>query len=235
MNLLTFLIWFPIIILIHEFGHAITAHFLGFKVYTIEIGYGRQIFELRLKHLILRVNLFPLIGLTTAIHQSNSMLRFRFWLFTLAGPLTHILLIGTCYFIWKDDFFDKHLFGNVFNNYVPLQMFIYANIWFLFVNLLPAAMTGSGGIYHTDGYNLLKIPFMKDKEFENFKLLHLDHEARELMRIGESEKAITIYEKILKEKPDHFTFKLNFGVAVSLQGDYYQQKKRKSYSQEHFY
>ncbi len=218
---LTFLwlILFPIIF-IHEMGHALTARILGFKVFSVTMGYGRKILEFELFQIPIIFNLFPLQGLTLALAKTRRLFKTRMWLYVAGGPATHILSVFLCYqILGADGFLETISPRNLFLGFAPLTGFIYANA-FLFLNaMIPRKLHLPTGPAFNDGYQLLTIPFRKTEWLEDLELVFIELEAIGFIRQEEYDDALKIYEKLRKLKPDNYLMNMNIGQIYLAKGE----------------
>jgi hypothetical protein len=143
----------PLIMVMHEFGHALTAKALGLKVTVMTLGGGRFLWAGEVLGMPIRLYMWPLGGLTHLGGQLTRLIRARVWLTTLMGPVTNIGLIFIAVVLWR-----------------PLAQVIDSNATVLWIayntlmaagNLWPNRFHRSGRLYQTDGMQLLRIPFQK--------------------------------------------------------------------------
>lgn len=80
-------------ILPHELGHALMARLLGWRVFKIAMGQGRNLCRFGCGRLLFEINAIPSGGLTTAASKSASYYRLKRFLFILAGPLTNAVML----------------------------------------------------------------------------------------------------------------------------------------------
>jgi stage IV sporulation protein FB len=95
-----------LIVFIHELGHAVAAAF----------------FSWRIKQILL----LPFGGMAEIEEYGNRPFREEL-IVTLAGPVQHLWLMATAFFLWKIGFITSE----------GLEMFTYYNIAILLINLLP--------------------------------------------------------------------------------------------------
>lgn len=220
MSILTWYLWLIPLTLLHECGHAFAGRILGFRVFWISVGYGRQIFDKRIFGLNVRINALPFGGMTVLASKTSSNLRLRIWLSIFAGPATHLALLGACFFILGLDFFrDRVLTISVLDRIAPVEMFIYANAFLLLSNLFTKRAEDRVGFTYGDGYQLLRIPFLKSQELEEHRISYFALEALEHIRSGRTEQAILLYENALKLNPQNQMLRHCLAVARLEQGD----------------
>jgi tetratricopeptide (TPR) repeat protein len=221
MNVSLWFLWLILLTFVHESGHALVGRALGFKVFWVSIGYGRQIFEWHIFGVSLRVNLIPLGGMTVSAPRTQSGIRLRLWLATFAGPATHLILLATCYLVLGPGFFRDRIFStDLFSRLALVETFIFANAFLLLVNLFSKGSGNTAGFMYSDGYQLLKIPFLKEEEIEELRNALVGLEALDHMRAGNTERAITLYEDALKANPTSYILRHDLAIARLTQGDY---------------
>ena len=217
--LLIYLMFFPIIFL-HELGHAFTARILGFKVFSVVMGYGKNLFEIEIFKIPIRLNLIPLQGLTMALPKTKRLFKTRTWFYVSGGLLVQVLLAFLCYSILgKNDFIHTIQPKSIFIQIAPITDFIYANSFLLFINIIPKKLNLPTGNAHTDGYRLLTIPFIKSKGLDELGLLFDELEAIECIRLEKFDEALEKYEEFQKLKPDNFLMNLNIGQIQLAKGN----------------
>ena len=225
LNVLIWYLWLIPLLLLHEFGHALVGRIVGFKLLWISLGHGRQILDRRFLGLRLRINLIPFSGMTLSVPRTLCGLRWRLWSFTFAGPAVHLLSIFVCYLILGHDFFRTHLFStSILSRTIPTEMFIYANLFLLFVNLFTKHAGTSKGNVHSDGYRLLSIPFLSQNELEGYKILDIGIKALEEVEAGNIDQAIIIYESGLKIDPQSYMLRHDLALCRLKQGRYEQAR-----------
>ena len=146
----------PLIMVMHEFGHALTARALGLKVTVMTLGGGRFLWAGDVFGMPIRLYMWPLGGLTHLGGQPAGLIRTRVWLTTLMGPATNIGLAFVAIVLW-----------------MPLAQRIDSNVTVLWIaynalmaagNLWPNRFFHSGRLHQTDGMQLLRIPFQRTAE-----------------------------------------------------------------------
>ncbi len=217
--ILFYLMMFPLLI-IHEFGHAVTARLLGFKIFSITIGYGEQLFQASVFGIKIKCNLYPFYGLTFAIPQDSKRSKLKMWLFVLGGPITHIIFILACLFIYQNDINSLIFARGIASGFEPVKVLFYANVVLLLVNIIPRKVNSIGTGIYTDGFYLLKIPFAKKEKYAEL-VNYIPHmEAAELLHDGFFDRAIVKYEQLTADEPDDVLIKHNLAIARLGHGKY---------------
>lgn len=141
----------PIITILHELGHAITARAVGLEVTLITIGTGRFVWSTQVLSFPVRFYAVPLTGFAFLGGQPKTLIRTRMWLTILMGPVTNFVLMAPALFFWS-----------------PLTNLVDANVLLLWIgynavmavgNLWPHRSRVSG--HANDGLQLIQTPFKK--------------------------------------------------------------------------
>jgi hypothetical protein len=143
----------PQLIALHELGHAISAKVAGLQVTLITLGMGRIIWVGNILRFPVRLYAWPLLGMTFLGGHPNKFVRTRFWLTTLMGPITNLILIFVAIGLWNP-------LGRVLDSNITLLWIIF-NAMMGVGNLWPRRFIHFGQVHLTDGMQLLQIPFGK--------------------------------------------------------------------------
>jgi hypothetical protein len=142
--------WCIVLIVLHELGHAVTAWALGFRVFNVRIGFGNRLCKFKVLGGTIEIFGIPFGGLTVAAPHDRRFLRCRFFLYILAGPATHALLIGLVLTFLAD--IPRNL------KFV-VAMSVPPNLYLLACCLFPHRTRSMGLQFDSDGLQLLKSPF----------------------------------------------------------------------------
>jgi tetratricopeptide (TPR) repeat protein len=203
--LLFYLLLFPLIV-VHEFGHALFGTVAGMKIFAINLGYGKQLFETRIFGVSIRLNRVPFSGWTLAVPRHPTFIRIKYWLTVFGGPAMNLLLILISLYYLSSTRYGSHLWG-------LLVTFTVSNLWLLGFTLTPYKSKGSFIGSASDGYQLLHIPFADKRELMEFLGSSSRIEAYELQRVGRFSEAIIRYEELLAANPDDRVSRHDLAVA----------------------
>ncbi len=147
-------VFFILSVVPHELGHAIAGWLLGFRVFAVAFGYGKQIFKFHLFGTVVSVCSIPAGGLTRSAPKSVHWYRARTFFRVLAGPAANAIIVVTIALI------------SPYHAGVPTwaQMFLIANLLVLIGTLVPYRDPFSKR--DSDGKNLIKAFFMKPEEIQ---------------------------------------------------------------------
>ncbi len=164
----TAMLLLPLVILIHEAAHALSALALGGKVYAFIIGQGKLIWRKRIGDCDISVRWDFQSGSARFGFSTVNSIKIRYFITILAPLLAH-LLIGVFGLIYVDLTPSR-------NAYTPLALFILLNLFMLVLNAFPRMHIIDGWERPSDGAVLLKILQGKYSEQETH-LASLTNEA----------------------------------------------------------
>jgi len=159
-------------IMLHEFGHLITALWFKVKVTAYSIGFGKVLLHKKWKKIDWRISLIPLGGyceLEERIGEPHSLAELSYskqLIIILAGILMNLLIATICYWIQFRSFFMGFYFDLqiwkllLTNNYDSISYLVYhldlnpyilqcsiLNIGLFITNLLPIPALDGGYIW----------------------------------------------------------------------------------------
>jgi tetratricopeptide (TPR) repeat protein len=202
MNLiLLFLI--PLII-IHEMTHAGVAKLVGLRVFGIMIGVGKTIWSGRLLGTDWTINALPIGGITLVGTRPVALIRPKLFLIYLAGPASHVIMAAG-FFLWQQTLAIS-AFG-----YQVLMSLVLANIVLAVTNLVPFKISLTTGMQGTDGWHLLRVPFLNQGELTKRYVGYF---------AGEALQAYTTNDLGAARKwvDQAFSFDRNSGIARNILG-----------------
>lgn len=152
----------PLIVL-HEMAHAGVARLVNFRVFGVTIGMGRPFLKMEVAGFPWNFSPFPLGGVTLVGSPPVPFYRLKLWFIILAGPLLHFVLLAASYNwlvannwrVWFDPLV-----------YQAVLFFSLANLVILLSNLFPRRINTVAGMSGTDGWHLMRLPFMKPEEIQ---------------------------------------------------------------------
>jgi hypothetical protein len=145
------------LIVIHELTHAGVAKLVGLRVFGIMIGIGKTIWSGKLLGTDWTINLLPLGGITLVGTRPVAFIRPKLFLIYLAGPASHVIMAAG-FFLWQQTL-SIFTFG-----YQVLMSLVLANIVLAVTNLVPFKISLATGMQGTDGWHLLRVPFLNQAE-----------------------------------------------------------------------
>lgn len=161
--LLFVVFWVPLLF-IHEFGHALMAKLLGWKVKRVVLGVGKIMMVSRLFGAPVEIRSIPLEGFVQIAPKTKVLARFKHALIYFAGPGIELLAFFLiCY--WLGGF--EQLF-NITNDYtrIALQSFAFAALAGAVLNLIPLGILTKDGSTPNDGMGILLCLFSSGMDYD---------------------------------------------------------------------
>lgn len=185
-----FLLLMAPLILIHELAHALVAGLVGLRIFGIVIGMGRTIWHGKFMGMDWAVNILPISGITMVGARPVPYIRSKLFLIHLAGPASHVLMALIFHLMARADP-SSGLIGYV------LQALVFANLFMAAVNLFPRKVAVTTGMQGSDGWQLLRTPFLKQSELNKQYVGCLAGEAMQAYAEYDLEAAKAWVEKAL--------------------------------------
>jgi tetratricopeptide (TPR) repeat protein len=165
LNLFFFQLSFIASILPHEFGHAFAARWLGFRVFTVYVGYGKTLFAKNLLGFRTEFRAIPLGGFVLATPTDANWFRLKQLTFILAGPIANLALCAiTLLFVPLQEIWD---FGGILRGAALGQALFYTNLVIFVQSLWPHMFDSPIGKLANDGKLLLQTLFKKADMIDN--------------------------------------------------------------------
>jgi len=161
--LLFIVFWIPLLF-IHEFGHALMAKILGWRVQRIVIGFGKILTHTSLLSAPMEIRSIPLEGFVQIAPKTLQLARLKHALIYFAGPGIELLVFfGIMILLGGMD----NLF-TINNDYthIALQSFAYAALAGAVLNLIPLGIITKGGSTPNDGMGILICLFSTGMDYE---------------------------------------------------------------------
>ena len=158
MAALMFLLWWMPLVLLHEFGHAVMAKWLGWGIERTVVGFGRVIYRGRLFGAPLEVRMVPIEGFVQIQSLGQQGARIRNALIYFAGPGIELLLFLVIGLVlgWGNLFLIEDDYGKL-----ALQSLAFAALTGAVINLIPMGVVTKDGESPNDGLGILKSLFGK--------------------------------------------------------------------------
>ena len=163
--LLFVIFWMPLLF-IHEFGHAIMAKVLGWRVRRIVIGFGKVLITKKLLGAPMEIRSIPLEGFVQIAPKNLKFARFKHALIYFAGPGIELLV----FFVIMQVLGGLDALFTINDDYarIALQSFAFAALAGAVINLIPIGITTKDGSTPNDGLGIILCLFTTPTDYENW-------------------------------------------------------------------
>jgi hypothetical protein len=158
-----FLLSWPILLIVHEGGHALAAAFFNWRVRLVVIGAGRLFGRMRFGGVPVEFRVIPLSGYVQPIPRDLRFPRLKMALIYLAGPGIEMLLVailvgylGPGYFLRESDEVPV----------IAMQAFAVCALYGAVTNLIPVPFQKGETWAVSDGLGFFRSWTIPDEEFE---------------------------------------------------------------------
>lgn len=160
---LFFILWWLPLVLVHEFGHAVVAHTLGWEIQRTVIGFGRVVYQGQLFRAPLELRLVPIEGFVQFRPVDGRGMRYKHALTYFAGPGIELLLAFSIILLmgWDNFFFIEDSYWKL-----ALQALAYAALAGAIMNLIPMGVVTRDGETPNDGMGILVSLFSSEKDYK---------------------------------------------------------------------
>jgi hypothetical protein len=209
------LISVPMVVL-HELAHAATARLMGMRVFAIFLGYGRPFFSRRLLGIRWNLAALPVGGATAIGGPPMPGYRLRLFLTYLSGPATHAVLLLLALALGILSAMFGTLGGSVFWSILAAVAgyLTIGNLLLLAGSLWPRQAIGVTGLSGSDGWNLLRIPFLKEQELSARYAAYFAQEAVEAVAEGDKVGARRWIDRAMAQAPEQAGTRNGLGYVL---------------------
>ena len=191
LSVLFFIVLWPLMLVVHELGHALMAAALGWHVGRISIGFGPVVWEGHIGKTRVTWRVVPIEGFVLPAPATARFAGAKSALIYAAGPGAELLVLGVLVYAVG---LDRLLGPGTDVVTVATKTLAIVIVWGAGFNLLPFA-TG-GGV--SDGLGILLSPFMNRASIEE-RLLVLDRlDVEELAQSGRTRDAIAKLDDLIQ-------------------------------------
>lgn len=214
LNLCLLFLFLEIATLPHELGHALMAHALGFRVFSISAGVGPRILDRNVRGVRFRLHAYPFGGFTVSAPRDRRFFRLKQVLVIAAGPAVNGLLVAYALLPGRE-----LRVGAIIDGPCPALALLVANATLLVMNLLPIKVASPAGLAMSDGLALLKVPFMGAAGVTEVLAVRYTLEAQAFRERESLQGARSWAERGLGECPDSPLLHFDLGFTLVLLGD----------------
>ena len=147
-----FLLFWCLLTIAHEAGHALVANFLGWRVDEVRLGFGPVLGRFNVMGLPVEMRAFPIVGLVQVVPQSLEYAKFKNMLIYAAGPGVEL---GLAWLVGASIGWDVVFLPNESLLVIAGQSLMVAAVLGAGLNLLPGEVTRlENGVVHIGWNNL---------------------------------------------------------------------------------
>lgn len=213
-NVASFFIFCVLLVVPHEFAHAVCAWIVDWRVCKISLGLGRTLKQFRFAGLNFEINLSLGGGVTWIAPKETKWARLKYFLVISAGPIVHLLLLAAVLFgqSWTGSLDDWQ------REPTPLATLAAANLLMLGVALLPYKHLVTCGQFAvwlpSDGLAMLTAPFLSERTIRQWHAYYFAFEAADHWLQGDYRAAKQWNERGLEFYPDDLNNRMGLGLAL---------------------
>jgi len=137
---------------IHEFAHAYTGYWLGWRIFTVNLGLGKTVFKGKVFGFETVLRAIPYGGFVAAAPRETAHYRLKLFTFSAAGLFANVILLAASLLIMR---VSSDHFGGLTSKLDFIQMLFFANLGIIIENLWPGFIFTTLGRQASDGRRLL--------------------------------------------------------------------------------
>ncbi len=184
----------------HEFAHAFTARVLGYRVFRVFLGSGRVWWRGRIFGFAVEARRFPFDGAVVAAPREPRGLRWKQFLFILAGPLANTALLALALAALG----SQPWWIGLSHGFAGWQIFAAANLLIVLTSLWPHEVQTALGPLPSDGRLLLQTLFgWKENSSQQQHAAWFLLESADCLERRHPEESRAWVERGLAEYPDN--------------------------------
>jgi hypothetical protein len=220
LKILLFCVFFVLMFVPHELGHALCARFLGWRLFAVHLGMGPSVGRFRLRGCQFVLGAIPSGGLALMAPRAVGFFRLKYFLIILAGPLANAVVFALVFTFVGPGQISVDRFGDS----PPLALLAIANLCLIFVTLIPLRLMMQYGqvrrLVASDGLALLTIPFMRRDVALQYHADCFRLEGAECQEKRAYEEARAWYLQGLQHYPDDVNCRFLLGYALLFLKDF---------------
>jgi Zn-dependent protease len=159
---LFFVLFWPLLLVMHEAGHALMADLLGWEVRRVVIGFNKEVWRIHIRGVPILIKLIPLGGYIIPAPRNLSAPRLKLALIYLAGPGIELLLLAVLVAV-----LGLPLFVTPSEDYgvIALQALAVVILFGAVTNLLPVPYQDGSKTTVSDGLGFFRSFTLPDQHF----------------------------------------------------------------------
>lgn len=161
-----FLLSWVLLLVLHEFGHALMARALGWRVEGIAIGIGRVRWAGRCLGMPVEVRTLPLAGFALPRPVTLGFPRLKHFLIYAAGPGVELLAVALLALLIGP---EQLLSPSAHPALIAAQSFCVAALFGAGFNLIPLSHASGGGQAWSDGLGMINCWRLRDEDYRRLR------------------------------------------------------------------
>jgi hypothetical protein len=159
---LFFILFWPVLLVLHETGHALVASLLGWEVRRVVIGFNKEVWRFHIGGVPILIKLIPLGGYVLPAPRNLSAPRLKLALIYLAGPGIELLLLAVLVGV-----LGLPLFLTPSEDYgvIALQALAVVILFGVVLNLIPVPYRDGNRTTVSDGLGFFRSFTLPDQHF----------------------------------------------------------------------
>ena len=195
LSVIFFLIFWCLLTIAHEAGHAVVARVCGWRVNEIRLGFGPVIGRYALWGLPVELRTFPIVGLVSVVPTSVRLARLKNMLIYAAGPAVEL---GIAFVVASIVGWDAIITPSQSLGIIVAQSLGLAALFGAGLNLLP--FSPQPGVI-TDGLGIVLSPFLSRAHFEGLMVRPILVEGHRMLESGRVAQALLHFEAAIEANP----------------------------------
>jgi tetratricopeptide (TPR) repeat protein len=210
-------LWVLISTILHEIGHAVAGRLAGLRVFGVEIGHGRIVYDFFLGGLRWRFRTLPFGGCAHGASHTAEFYRTKNCVFVLGGPLANVILLAIAIVLMP---LDEQLDSTPFDGIALFLFLALSNAALLLYSLWPRSMDSAGGTVPNDALLLWRIVRTRTAELNEALSWRYLYEADECQRQKDLEGAQRWVREGLQGFPKSVALRTTASTILNLQKKY---------------
>jgi hypothetical protein len=206
---------------LHEAGHAVVSHLLGWKVCRIVVGYGRPVLRVRVRDVPVDVRIWPLGGHVLVAPRALHRPRLESAAIYAAGLGAEVALAAL---VTAAVGIERMLQRTDSIALISAQALVVLVLVDLFSNLVPLPVESERGEALTDGLGIVLSPFLPRSHFVSLMALPWSERAA---RAASRERRISIYREGVAALPDNPFLRLRLADELFDAGELFEAREER--------
>ncbi|MPM10918.1 hypothetical protein SDC9_57255 [bioreactor metagenome] len=212
-NILLFLISHRVSVILHECGHVLFTLIAGGQVKRMTLGSLHKVFQKKIGKMKLVLNSRLTSGFVNVYFEDLKNIRVKLILVFSGGIAVNSTLVLLAWYISG---FPENIFGNIH----PVLCFGAANLYTLFLSVIPFPIKFNGIRTSNDALAIIGFLFNKNKDFRSYLYLADIYNANDLIEEKKYDEAIALLRGIQKKSNGFRSSDITISYAMLKKGEF---------------